>query len=56
MNNKKEIIRSIVFIAIGILILQILTIICIPKWTGQIDPATPRWQEFYARKQATIDA
>lgn len=27
----------------------------VPKWVGKIDPATPRWEEFYEQEKDTID-
>lgn len=51
----KETIRVILFLIIGVLIFQLLTSIFVPKWIGEIDPATPRFEGFYAEEKNTID-
>jgi len=55
MDKIKIILKGIIFVTIGLIIFQLLTLIFVPKWTGYIDPATPRWQEFYEEKKNTID-
>lgn len=51
----KETIRVILFLIIGVVIFQLLTSIFVPKWIGEIDPATPRFEEFYSQEKNTID-
>lgn len=51
----KETIRVILFLIIGVLIFQLLTYIFVPKWIGEIDPATPRFEGFYSEEKNTID-
>lgn len=51
----KKVIRATLFLLIGVIIFWILTIIFIPKWTGKIDPATPRIKGFYLEEKNTID-
>lgn len=55
MGKVKTIIKTIVFLMIGILIFQVLTMIFVPKWIGKIDPATPRIKGYYKEKENTID-
>ena len=43
----KKLIRCIAFFIIGFLIFQVLTYVFVPKWISKIDPATPRFKEFY---------
>ena len=51
----KKIIKTTLFLIIGIIIFWALTRIFIPKWTGKIDPATPRIQGYYLEEKNTID-
>lgn len=51
----KKVIRVSTFLLIGVIIFWILTIIFVPKWTGKIDPATPRVKGYYLEKENTID-
>lgn len=51
----KKLIRCIVFFIIGFLIFQVLTYVFVPKWISKIDPATPRFNEFYKQEKNSID-
>lgn len=55
MDKLKIVLKALIFFVIGIFIFQILTLIFVPKWLGRIDPATPRWQEFYSQEKDSID-
>ena len=51
----KNILRSIIFLIVGFMILQLLTHIFVPKWMSQVDPASPRFSGFYSLEKNTID-
>ena len=51
----KTILKVIIFLIIGILLFGILNMIFVPKWIGEIDPATPRVKGFYEEPRDTID-
>lgn len=51
----KKLIRCIVFFIIGFLIFQVLTYVFVPKWISKIDPATPRFKEFYELEKNSVD-
>ena len=55
MKNKSEILKCIIFIIIGIIILQILTYILSPKFIEEQDPAAARIKSFYNEKENTLD-
>ena len=51
----KKLIRCIAFFIIGFLIFQVLTYVFVPKWISKIDPATPRFKEFYELEKNSVD-
>lgn len=51
----KKTIRAVLFISVGVIIFWMLTRIFVPKWTGKIDPATPRIKGYYLEEKNTID-
>ena len=51
----KKLIRCVAFFIIGFLIFQVLTYVFVPKWNSKIDPATPRFKEFYRQEKNSID-
>lgn len=55
MDKFKIVIKCLLFFTVGTIIFQALTILFVPKWVSKIDPATPRWAEFYEQEQGTID-
>lgn len=55
MIKVKTIIKTIVFLILGILMFQVLTMIFVPKWMSKIDPATPRIKGYYLEEENTID-
>ena len=56
MEISKKILKFIIFIVIGIFILQLLNYIFVPKLIDEMDPATARIRGFYNEKKNTIDA
>ena len=55
MEISKKILKVIIFIIVGVGILQLLTYIFVPKFIDQMDPATARIKEYYTEKKNTID-
>lgn len=55
MKTKNKILKFIIFIVIGIFILQLLTYIFVPKLIEEMDPATARIKGFYNEKRNEID-
>lgn len=55
MKKKNEILKCIIFIIIGIIILQILTYILTAKFVGQFDSPSARIKNFYTEKRNSID-
>lgn len=51
----KKTIRAVLFISVGVIIFWMITRIFVPKWTGKIDPATPRIKGYYLEEKNTID-
>ena len=51
----KKLIRCVAFFIIGFLIFQVLTYVFVPKWISKIDPATPRFKEFYELEKNSVD-
>ncbi len=49
------IVRIIAFFIIGLVILRCLTKVFVPKWVSQVDPASPRFHEFYSQKKDSLD-
>ena len=55
MDKFKIVIKCLLFFVVGAIIFQALTILFVPKWVSKVDPATPRWKEFYEQEEGTID-
>lgn len=55
MEKGSKIIRCIIFFAIGMIIIQTLTHVFVPKWVHPVDPASPRFDGFYSEKKDTLD-
>lgn len=55
MKKINEILKFIIFLIIGIFILQILTNIFVPKWVDYFDSPSARIKGFYNEKKGNID-
>ena len=55
MKIGKKILKVVIFIIVGVLILQILTYIFIPKFIKVTDPTMFRIREFYNQKKNSLD-